>query len=357
LEPLAAPGDDDLFSSRQIRECHDACVILQVVEKEPADTAPLVSVIIPAYRAAETISATLDSVLSQTFRNYEIIVVNDGSPDGAELETALEPYRGRIVYLCQENQGPSAARNTGIRAARGEYIAPLDADDRWTSEYLEAQLAVLEAGPPVDMVYADARIFGDVSEAGKTVMELSPSVGEVTFERLVMRQCTVATCVSVVRRSTLLRAGMFDPALHRNEDIDLWLRIASQGGRIVYQRRVLGHYCRHAGGLSADRVAMQEGFLMVLAKAARDPHVTAAQREVLERQCGVELSNLEFEKGKRAFLAGDAAAAASHLSRANAQHRSLKLAVVVTLLRVAPGFLRAFYQWRDRYIYKLKVQS
>jgi glycosyltransferase involved in cell wall biosynthesis len=328
----------------------------EVVQEAEAGITPLVSVIIPAYRTARTIAATLDSVLAQTFKDYEIIVVDDGSPDAEELQKALDPYRDRIVYLRQENQGPSGARNTGIRAARGKYVAPLDADDLWAPEHLAAQLAVLEADPSIDVVYADARIFGDVPEAGRTVMELCPSAGEVTFERLVTRQCTVHICVSVCRREALLRAGLFDPALRRVEDADMWLRIARLGGRIVYQRLVLGHYRRHPGSLSTDPVAMLDAFLTVLAKAARDPHLTAAQREVLARQCLVERASLELQKGKNAVLAGDAGEAVYHLTQANTQHRSLKLTAVLMLLRVAPGFLRALYRWRDRRLYKLKTQ-
>jgi hypothetical protein len=319
--------------------------------------APLVSVIIPAYRAAESIAATLDSVFAQTWQDYEVIVVNDGSPDSEEMEKALEPYRERITYLRQENQGPGGARNTGIRMARGEYVALLDSDDVWDPEHLAAQVAVLEADASVDMVYADARIIGDVPEAGRTVMEFCPSVGEVTFERLVTRECTVHICVSVCRREALLRAGLFDPAFRGTEDIDMWMRIARLGGRIAYQRRVLGCYRRHAGSLSSNRVSMGEGFLAVLAKAERDPGLTAAQRDAVERQVAVEQNKLELHKGRDAFLAGDAAAAVSHLRRANAQQKSLKLAAVLMLLRVAPGFLRALYQWRDRHVYKLKTQS
>jgi hypothetical protein len=241
--------------------------------------------------------------------------------------------------------------------ARGAYVAPLDSDDMWDPEHLAAQVAVLEADPSIDMVYADARIIGDVPEAGRTVMEFCPSVGEVTFERLVTRECTVHICVSVCRREALVRAGLFDPAFRGTEDIDMWMRIARLGGRIVYQRRVLGCYRRHAGSLSSDRVSMVEGFLAVLAKAARDPGLTAAQRDAVERQVAVEQSKLELHKGRNAFLAGDAAAAVSHLRRANAQHKSLKLAAVLMLLRVAPGLLRALYQWRERHVYKLKTQS
>jgi len=328
-----------------------------VQDTEAAGIAPLVSVIVPAYRVTESIAATLDSVLAQTFTDYEIIVVNDGSPDTEELESVLAPYRDRIVYLRQENQGLSGARNTGIRAARGKYIAPLDTDDMWDPEHLAAQVAVLEAEPSIDLVYADARIFGDLPEAGKTVMDLCPSAGEVTFERLVARQCTVHVCVTVCRREALIRAGLFDPDLRRIEDIDMWLRISRQRHRIVYQRRVLGSYRRRAGSLSSDRVAMLEAFLTVLAKAASEPQLTAAQREAVAHQCAVERASLDLERGKRAFLAGDAEGAVRHLTQARAQRKSLKLAAVLMLLRVTPSFLRTLYQWRDRHVYSLKTPS
>jgi len=327
-----------------------------VQDTEAAGIAPLVSVIVPAYRVTESIAATLDSVLAQTFTDYEIIVVNDGSPDTEELESVLAPYRDRIVYLRQENQGLSGARNTGIRAARGKYIAPLDADDMWDPEHLAAQVAVLEAEPSIDFVYADARIFGDLPQAGKTVMDLCPSAGEVTFERLVARQCTVHVCVTVCRREALIRAGLFDPDLRRVEDIDMWLRISRQRHRIVYQRRVLGSYRRRAGSLSSDRVAMLEAFLTVLAKAASEPQLTAAQREAVAHQCAVERASLDLERGKRAFLAGDAEGAVRHLTQARAQRKSLKLAAVLMLLRVTPSFLRTLYQWRYRHVYSLKTQ-
>lgn len=332
--------------------------ILRVVQDSEAPRkAPLVSVIVPAYRAAPYIAATLDSVLAQTFRDFEIIVVNDGSPDRDELEKVLAPYRGRITYLSQDNQGPAGARNTGITAARGDYVALLDADDLWDPGHLEAQLALLHADPSLDMIYADARIIGDVPERGHTVMELSPSAGEVTFERLVMRQCTVHICVSVVRRRALLSAGLFDPAFRGTEDIDMWLRIVRQGGRIAYQRRVLGRYRRHAGSLSSDRVAMIEGFLAVLTKAAQDPRTTAAQQQSIAHECVVQRAHLELQKGKLDFLAGDHVAAIRHLARANMTLKSMRLAIVLVLLRVAPSVLQSIYHWRDRHIYHLRTPA
>src|SRR5262245_38133059 len=95
---------------------------------------PVVSVVIPAFQAGHEIGAALASVFAQTFRDFEVIVVNDGSPDVTELDVALAPYRSRIRYLAQRNKGPAAARNRGIREARGRYIAFLDADDEWWPE-------------------------------------------------------------------------------------------------------------------------------------------------------------------------------------------------------------------------------
>src|SRR5215467_6832857 len=92
-------------------------------------TVPLVSVIIPAYKAAAFIDETLQSVFCQTYQNFEVVLINDGSPDTAEFERAIAPYRDRISYIRQENSGVSAARNAGIRRARGEYLAFLDSDD------------------------------------------------------------------------------------------------------------------------------------------------------------------------------------------------------------------------------------
>ena len=114
---------------------------------------PLVSVIIPAYNVAKFIGEALNSAFAQSFKDYEVIVVNDGSPDTPELERTLAPYLPRIVYLKQENRGVSAARNAGINAARGSLIAFLDGDDVWLPHYLEVQVKRIQADPSIDVLY------------------------------------------------------------------------------------------------------------------------------------------------------------------------------------------------------------
>lgn len=106
-------------------------------------TAPLVSIIMPCYRVSQYIRDALDSVLSQTFSNYEIIIVNDGSPDTKEFEKALQPYMEKVIYIRQDNRGYAGARNTGIRVARGKYLALLDPDDIWENNYIEIQVSIV----------------------------------------------------------------------------------------------------------------------------------------------------------------------------------------------------------------------
>lgn len=125
----------------------------------------LVSVIIPAYNVAPFIAETLDSLFAQTWRNFEAVVINDGSTD--DTEERLTPYRDRIVYIKQENRGVMAARNAGLQAARGRYIALLDGDDLWEPKFLETLAGMLQADPNLSVAYPNAVFFGSPNFAGR----------------------------------------------------------------------------------------------------------------------------------------------------------------------------------------------
>jgi glycosyltransferase involved in cell wall biosynthesis len=308
---------------------------------------PAVSIIVPAYNTAHLIGETLESIAAQTYTDYEVIVVNDGSPDTPALERALEPHRERIVYLRQENRGVSAARNTAIRASRGEYIALIDSDDTWEPEYLEVQVAALEADPTLDVVYPDARIVGDHPKAGRTYMDVYPSRGEVTFEALVTLRCNVL-CSVLARRAALVRAGLYDASLRCVEDFDLWLRVVATGGRIGYHRRVLMRLRRHPGSLSSDLVWMAEHVVQVLDKTDRTLALTPAARETLRRQRAYFQAQLALTRGKRAFFDQQPETALRHLHEANTFFRSPKISVACALIRTAPRLLLRAYDWRDR---------
>src|SRR5687768_17042952 len=143
-------------------------------DKTHSETAPTVSVVIPAYNAAKYICEALLSVFNQSFTSYEVIVINDGSSDTDDLERELQPYKAVIKYIKQENRGAAAARNTGLRAAAGEFVAFLDADDKWLPGFLEKQLKLLKSSK-ADLVYADALLIGEAPLAGRTFMEMEPS--------------------------------------------------------------------------------------------------------------------------------------------------------------------------------------
>ena len=133
--------------------------IIKRVGRNTFDTTPKVSVVIPAYNAAEHIGDALKSIAAQKFREHEVIVVNDGSPDTEKFEKAMGDHLENITYIRQHNAGAGVARNTGIAAARGEIIAFLDADDVWLPEFLASQYIFLERNW-YDLVYCDALLMG-----------------------------------------------------------------------------------------------------------------------------------------------------------------------------------------------------
>jgi glycosyltransferase involved in cell wall biosynthesis len=309
-----------------------------------ASASPAVSVIVPAYNAARFIADALESVFAQTFGDFEIVVVNDGSPDTPALERALAPCRDRLTYVAQENGGPSRARNAAARAARGRYLALLDADDVWEPDYLASQVAALEADPSADAVYANGVIFGDGADAGREMMDAFPSGdGEVTFERVLTGECTVLIC-AVVRRAAFERVGGFDDDLRAAEDFDLWLRVLKSGGRILCNRRRLMRYRRSAGSNSSSQERMYAGALAVFEKTAARDDLSAGERRAVERERARYRAMLRRAEGKRALAHGDTTAARGALAEANSYFGSAKLRAAVLALRVAPWLLRGAYR-------------
>jgi glycosyltransferase involved in cell wall biosynthesis len=314
-------------------------------ESEKAENI-LISVIIPAYNVASHIVSALDSVFTQTFKQYEVIVINDGSPDTEDLENAIRPHFHRIVYLKQRHRGAAAARNEGLRRARGLYVAFLDADDSWDPTYLEEQLAFLRSDGGYDVVYADARIVGATTLSGRTYMEICPSIGAVTFASLVTQQCGVITSGLVARKEPIMEVGLFDETLRRAHDYDLWLRLAKAGARFNYQKKVLLRYRYHEAGLSGNAITQAERDLMVLKKTMGRDDLTAEERKVVEARFQDRTSNLWLERGKLELLAGEFAKARENFKQANHHRKSWKLRFVLYGLRLSPRSIRWVFQKR-----------
>jgi len=208
---------------------------------------PRVSIVIPTCNRKDYVQETIDSVLAQTYTDYEVIVIDDGSNDGTGTVLGAR-YGHRINYVWQENQGESAARNHGIEISRGEYIALLDSDDLWLPEKLTKQVAQLDANPntvlgftlscPID---ADGHLLD--SPSTNAIIKDS----DLTFESLCLKNAmSNAGSTALIRRKFLDRVGGFDSALQYGEDWDLWLRLRRQGSFAVINEP-LAHIRQHSG--------------------------------------------------------------------------------------------------------------
>jgi hypothetical protein len=220
----------------------------------------LVSVVIPTRDRAALVGRAIRSVLSQTWPDLELIVVDDGSTDGTSAAVAgVADDRVRLVRS-ELPTGPGAARNEGIRRARGDWVAFLDSDDEWVPTKLERQLARLKAdrsGASVAYCQAEVR---DALTRRRFVVPLPPHEGD-TFPHLLAGWSPPTASIFLVNRAVLLAAGGFDPALPCREDYDLWLRLAGSGKRFVIVDQPL--VIKHEGEwprITGDPVARGRGF-------------------------------------------------------------------------------------------------
>ncbi len=185
---------------------------------------PKVSVIIPAYNMARYTVEAIKSVLNQTFKDYEIVVVDDGSTDNTK--ELLQPYieSHQITYIYKENGGACSARNVGIRVSRGEYIAFLDCDDLWLPKKLEISIDLLDSHPEIGFVYSRAIIIDKKGDNLWFSKERCYS-GENALEKLIFRNF-IRSSSPVVRKECFKKVGLFDETIFHPADRDMWLRIS-----------------------------------------------------------------------------------------------------------------------------------
>jgi glycosyltransferase involved in cell wall biosynthesis len=204
-----------------------------------------VSVVIPTYNYGHYVAEAVESVLAQTYKNIEIIVVDDGSTD--DTEDRLEAYRDRIRYIRQQNQGCSMARNSGIHAAKGEWIAFLDADDIWHPRKLEIQIAYLAGHPDVGLLASDSS--KDISRGWPECASKSDLPAErIGLEDIAVRSQFGPSGV-IVRKQCFDKVGLFDTDLRSVEDRDMWIRIACHY-QIAKLRLPLWWYRMHSTSMS-----------------------------------------------------------------------------------------------------------
>lgn len=224
---------------------------------------PKVSVIIPTYNAMSYLPAAVDSVLRQTFGDFELIIVDDGSNDST-IEWVSSLNDPRLKFITQANQGSAAARNRGIAIAQGKYIALLDADDLWESNKLEKQVDFLDAHPSIGLVDTSVVLIDEDGNTGKVIT--SQAEGDV-WKNLVQFQ-PVCSCDStpLIRRECFDTVDLFDQDLMFLEDLDWWIRLASryQFGAI---KEPLVKYRQHSGSKSTNCQETLQAFHKIIEKA------------------------------------------------------------------------------------------
>jgi glycosyltransferase involved in cell wall biosynthesis len=221
--------------------------------------APVVSVVTPAYNVAATISETIASVAAQSWREFEMIIVDDGSTDETPVLLARHARRYPwISWFTQANAGVAAARNAAIAMARGEFIAFLDADDVWEPNKLALQIAAFESNPGAAFIYTDMRDFHPDRDRRRTLFQQKqPARGNV-LRALFERGNFILTSTVVVRKSALLAMNGFDPGRRINEDVDLWFRMAEQYEfdyvpQVLVRRRILPNSLMHSNTINVWR--------------------------------------------------------------------------------------------------------
>lgn len=237
---------------------------------------PNVSVIIPTYNCSQYISEAIESVLNQSFQAFELIIVNDGSTDRTDevIKKYLDSFPDKIKYIKQENKGHAAARNTGIKASGGEFIAFLDADDLWLPNKLAAQILVFDKNPDVGLVHTNCYGFGGpggtyLGRYWMTPEQIQKHSGYIFFEHY-FRTIRITTSTVMIRKKCLDEVGLFDENLSRlgSEDRELFLRILWKY-HAVYIDKPLGKYRDRSDSSGQNHEKMIKGQKYVYEKITK----------------------------------------------------------------------------------------
>lgn len=275
----------------------------------PMTEKPVVSIVMPAYNVAWCVARAIDSVLAQSLRGFELIVVNDGSTD--DTRQVLQRYGDTLKVIDQDNAGMSAARNTGIRAARGEYVAFLDADDWWLPEKLSRQLELMRARPELGFCSTAARVE---NPQGEFVNDWHcPPLDTVNvLETLFSENAAIAGgCSAVmVRKELFQRVGLFDESLRGFEDPDLWIRLAAVSGYACIPEPLVV-ILRREQSVSRNLNAMRESALKSIKK---NRALLPAERRGGFWRCSLAGVYTDYAKG--AYRAGRRRAALADILRA-----------------------------------------
>lgn len=227
----------------------------------------LISVVIPTFNRADSIARTIESVLAQTYKDYEIVVADDGSTDNTKK--LLEPYMGVIRYIYQHNKGAAAARNKGIEVSKGKYIAFQDSDDEWLPEKLEKQIEVFKTvSAKVGVVYTDMlRIHSD----GRAEYWNSPTLTDgciIDAKKLDYQVLNIGIQSTLIKKECFKKAGVFDEKFPRFIDLELFIRLSKHFGFYHIQEPLVKYYVTE--GISSNNRALSIARILLLEKYFED---------------------------------------------------------------------------------------
>lgn len=302
---------------------------------------PTVSAVIPTYNRAHLIKAALESVFTQTHRVNEIIVVDDGSTDNTA--GVIASLGASVRYIRQENAGPGAARNRGMREARSDFIAFLDSDDLWVPQKVALQLEMLRAHPVLDFIFGDMANFtanSDNAEAEiknhgthRYCVDNAADLKEL-YECLVVDN-TIPTPTVLYRRSCVERVGFFDQELRIAEDLEYWLRV-SLLCRCGFLNRVLAKRFRHEGNLINNWAQCNESHAQVLERTLlANPNLSVQAKRLTNEK----LAKLYYDLGSHYFKRHNFSRSQDFFQKGSPRHafdwkRSLKLRLSSLLRRM-----------------------
>lgn len=270
-----------------------------------------VAVVIPSYNCAPFLARALDSVLGQTYRDFRIFVIDDGSADATG--DVLQLYSDRTVCLRQPHAGAAAARNRGISASSSPYIAFLDADDLWLPTKLERQVHLLRNRADVGLACSDFSISGARENIASYFERVRVPADGRMFEHLV-RECFLSTSCVVVRRRAIEDVGLFEESLAVSEDLNLWLRIASRWN-VAVAREVLVAVRSQSKGLSATvgtQVKLSNELAALQHVMSACPGISCSERRALRRA----IAHSYYVNGSHQLASGVRDLARGHLAMA-----------------------------------------
>lgn len=262
---------------------------------------PKVSIIIPAYNSSRFISEAIKSIFNQTFKDFEIIVIDDGSTD--DTKDVLKPFIHQIQYIFKENGGVASARNVGIRMSKGKYIAFLDYDDIWLPNKLELQVQILDTCPQVGLVHTDNLFLINnetSSHTCKSKIKDKKLLSGRIFKSLLMQKFFLTCSTVMVRKVCFDKVGLFDISLPPADDFDMWLRITKEWD-CAYIDIPLVKYRIHSSNISRNHQKMHSATFAVLTKIFTDSLFTEDTQLLRPRV----LSNFYYAAGASNYCAGD----------------------------------------------------